>query len=122
MKHVSQAVPDAAMCAKMLRGIAHVESKDRDLGKHEDGVSFGRYGVTQLAVDELVRVKMLDRRDVDLSDPTVNAMLARLYILLQFERAGGSWWNAVERYHGNADRTANSSYAAKVWAAMDGEK
>ena len=122
MQHACRPTPDDAMCAKMLRGIAHVESKDKDIGLHADGLSFGRYGVTQVAVDELVRVKMLDRRDVDLADPTINAMVARLYLLLQFERAGGSWWNSVERYHGNSDKSANSAYAAKVWAAMDGQK
>jgi hypothetical protein len=122
MQHACRPVPDDAMCAKMLRGIAQVESKDKDIGLHADGVSHGRYGVTQVSVDELVRVKMLDRRDLDLDDPTVNAMVARLYLLVQFERAGGSWWNAVEKYHGNRDKTANSSYAAKVWAAMDDQR
>jgi hypothetical protein len=122
MKNACKAVPDEVMCVKVMNGIAQVESGGRDIATHSDGVSHGRYGVTQVAVDELVRVHVLDHGALDLDDPTVNAMVARLYLLLMFKRCSGAWWNAVEMYHGNRDTSANRAYAVKVWAAMQWAK
>jgi|GEM_PF-6314358 len=124
MQHATTRTPDPILCANILHAIAHVESKDRDIDAHEDGVSFGRYGVTQRAVAELIRVGHLMDIGIeyDLADPTVNASVAKAYLLLMFERAGGSWWNACEKYHGSLVKGANEAYAAKVWAAMDDQK
>jgi hypothetical protein len=97
----------------VMHGIQMVETGGRDIGLHPDGVTYGRYGVTYMAVKELQRIKWIDSSNVDLSDPATNKRIATLYITYLKDRYG-SWWEAVKHYN-----PRSSSYARKVWAAID---
>jgi hypothetical protein len=98
---------------EVLRAIAMVETGDRDIGLHPDGVTYGRYGVTYMAVRELQRLRRLEDGEVDLRNPATNRRVASLYLQYLKERYG-SWWEAVRHYN-----PRSGSYARKVWAAMD---
>lgn len=97
----------------VLSGIEQVESTGRDIGLHRDGVTYGRYGVTYMAVRELQRIGWLAKTPVDLRDPKTNRRVARLY-LEYLKKRYGSWWHAVQHYN-----PRSKTYARKVWAAMD---
>lgn len=97
----------------VLHGIQMVESSGRDIGRHPDGVTYGRYGVTYMAVKELRRLGRIDGRPVDLVNPATNKRIATLYLKYLKQRYG-SWWRAVEHYN-----PGSSTYARKVWAEMD---
>ena len=97
----------------VLYGIQMVETGGRDIGQHPDGVTFGRYGVTYMAVRELQRINWIDDADVDLNNPATNRHIATLYIRYLKKRYG-SWWEAVRHYN-----PRSGSYARKVWAAID---
>ena len=90
-----------------------VETGNRDIGLHPDGVTYGRYGVTYMAVRELRRIKWIGKARVDLRRPHENKRIASLY-LQYLEQRYGSWWEAVRHYN-----PRSNSYARKVWAAMD---
>jgi hypothetical protein len=98
---------------EVMHGIAIVETGDRDIGLHPDGVTYGRYGVTYMAVRELQRLKWIDGTRVNLREPAVNRRIASLY-LKYLRKRYGSWWEAVRHYN-----PRSGSYARKVWAAMD---
>lgn len=100
----------------VMEGIELVESGGKDIGRHPDGVTFGRYGVTYMAVRELRRLRIIDDTDVDLMVPEANARIARLY-LQHLKQRYGSWWEAVVHYN-----PRSRSYARRVWAAIDRQR
>ena len=97
----------------ILYGIAMVETRNRDVGLHDDGVSYGRYGITNQAVRELQRVGHLEQGRYNLIDPDTNRQIAILYLRHLKDRYG-SWWKATEMYN-----PRGQNYARKVWAAID---
>lgn len=97
----------------VLHGIQMVESGGRDIGLHPDGVTYGRYGVTYLAVRELQRLRLVTDAKVNLRDPATNKRMAELY-LVHLHRRYGSWWEAVRHYN-----PRSPGYARKVWGEMD---
>ncbi|NLF40952.1 lytic transglycosylase domain-containing protein [bacterium] len=105
------------MLQRVLASIGQVESGGRDLGVHPDGASWGRYGVTHAALEELIRVGRwhTPAEQTDLSDPAINETVATEYLLLMYERNGHSWREAVGWYHGAASWAARDAYARKVW-------
>ena len=110
---------DNAICEKMLKAIGQVESNGKELNRHPDGVSFGQYGVTMMAVRELQRVGTLSPNFQEkwLERPEVNRNVAKMYLMLMYRRAK-CWWNAVKRYHGATDDSENERYVKKVWGAI----
>ena len=98
---------------EVMYGISRVESSGQDVGLHSDGVAYGRYGVTYVAVSELQRKRLVGPDRIDLMDPDTNERMAMQY-LLYLKRRYGSWWRAVEQYN-----PRSSTYARKVWAEMD---
>jgi hypothetical protein len=122
---VVDCLADAAI-TNVLAGIAMVESGGRDMGVHPDGVSYGRYGLTLVAVRELERcgdvsreeLRMLEANPAQLAAPDRNARLAWLYLRVMYEQhACGSWIEAAGWYHGgNAER--RRAYADRVRRAM----
>ncbi|MBT3381893.1 MAG: transglycosylase SLT domain-containing protein [Lentisphaerae bacterium] len=98
---------------EVMHGISMVESRGRDVGLHSDGVAYGRYGVTYVAVAELQRKRLIGPGRVDLMDPDTNERMAARYVLY-LKRRYGSWWRAVQQYN-----PRSTTYARKVWAEMD---
>ena len=108
------AVPDARAGSldDVLFGIGQVETGGRDVGLHKDGVSYGQFGVTYVAVRELQRVRLLNDKDVDLQDPATNRKVAGLYLEYLHSRHG-SWEKAVAKYNPMA-----RDYAPRVLAII----
>jgi len=104
---------DPVMLVKVMKAISLVESGGKDLEVHPDGYSFGRYGVTRIAVAELIRLKKLPDREYDLTNPDINKTVAMKYLVLMYERYG-TWWVAVGRYHGGGSKR-REEYAARVF-------
>ena len=100
----------------VLYGVAVLESGDADIGLHQDGVSYGRYGVTQMAVAELQRVRWLNAGQVDLRDPDNNRKVAALY-LRYLKHRHGSWWKATAQ-----NNPRSTTYARRVWAVIDNRR
>ena len=97
----------------ILSGIAMVESSNRDLGVHPDGVSYGKYGVTYMAVTELKRVKLLpEQMVIDLCDPIQNELCATKYFILLVSRFGG-YDEALKHWNYN-----DKQYSDKVYIKM----
>ena len=67
---------------QVLDAIAYVESGNKAIGVHPDGVSFGRHGVTYGAVKELRRVNILKTIWVDLREDRANRRIAAKYLEL----------------------------------------
>ena len=119
---------DDAMVGRLIKAIGLVESGGDNLGVHPDGVSCGRYGVTQVAVDELksdrVRRKYpscyLDGGVYDLTWPEINELVARKYLLYMYLRHK-TWWKAVGWYHGG-DELRRDRYAGKVMALVEPDR
>lgn len=102
--------------SNVLAAISRVEVGSRtNVTLHADGVSCGDYGVTMQAPQELVRVGWLVRMPTieELCDPATNREIARLYLLLMYQRHG-SWWEAVGWYHGG-NKARRDAYAKRVW-------
>jgi len=103
------------MVGVFMDAIAEVESGGRDIGRHADGISVGKYGVTAFAVAELRRVGVLPPVPViDLFNPHDNALVAREYLLLMLKRHGYCWGRALGAYHGGSEK-AQDEYATKVF-------
>lgn len=116
---IVSAAPDDTTLQKMLEAIAQVESGGRDIGVHPDGASWGRYGVTYVALDELIRLGRwhTPAAQTDLADPVINMTVATEYLLLMYERHGSSWYAAVGWYHGGT-WLARDEYAQRVWGHL----
>lgn len=85
----------------IINAIGQVESRGTDIGVHPDGVSYGRYGMTQIAIRELKRVGIIDEDDViDLTDPKQNRTCAKQYLILLKSRYG-TWELAVAHWNYN---------------------
>lgn len=97
----------------ILYAVGIVESNGRDIGLHPDGVTYGRYGITYMAVNELHRVGWISTRRVNLRNPATNRTIAVLY-LRYLKKRYGSWWSAVKHYNPRSNH-----YARKIWAEMD---
>ena len=106
---------DPQMLEKVLAAIAQIESNNRDIGVHSDGVSYGRYGITMMAVRELQRVGILDVsfNKAWLKIPEQNEYIAKLYLREMYRRTK-SWYKAVKRYHGASDDDENERYAQRA--------
>ncbi len=106
---------------EVLYGIRMAESRDgarKDIFPHPDGSSWGVYGVTQKAVDELIRCKKLVRfaettairiegfyfrivGEWTLADPEACAAVAEGYLLLMhLQHTCPGWLEAAGWYHG----------------------
>ncbi|OPZ31291.1 MAG: hypothetical protein BWZ02_00315 [Lentisphaerae bacterium ADurb.BinA184] len=96
----------------VLYGIGQVETGGRQVGLHKDGVSYGVYGVTYMAVRELQRLRLLDDGEVNLASPATNRKVAALYLSHLRDRYG-TWEKAVEMYNPMA-----KDYAPRVWAIV----
>ena len=109
---------DPRMLEKLLIEIARVESGGKNIGVHSDGVSYGKYGVTMIAVRELQRVGIVDNnfRESWLKLPEQNEYIARLY-LQEMYRRHKSWYLAVGYYHGG-DKRARVRYAERVYESF----
>lgn len=109
---------DEATISNLLDAIRCVETRNRTgVVVHADGVSIGDHGVTIAgACGDLVERGCLLRLPTvsELADPATNRMLARLYLVLMYERHG-SWWAAVGRYHGGT-KAQRDEYARNVWS------
>ena len=110
---------DQRQASRILRAIAEVESGNKDIGKHPDGVSYGKYGVTMAAVNELKRLGILSPNVQEdwLLIPETNELVARLYLNLMYRRTK-CWWKAVKKYHGAGNDAENEQYVRKVWRAI----
>ena len=98
-------INEPEMCEKILKAIAIKESGNRDLKLHKDGVSWGRYGITRMAVRELQRLDKLDChfREKDLVDPVTNKIVAEKYLRLMFNKYK-CWYKAAGAYHSQNPR------------------
>ena len=105
---------DNVMCRRVLEAIGQVESGGKNIGVHPDGVSYGKYGVTMIAVREL------HFREEGLKDPEENKFIARLY-LQEMYRRHKCWFKATGFYHGGS-REARDEYALKVFGIISGKK
>lgn len=79
---------------------------------HRDGVSYGRCGITQVAVQDCITNGYLPPGVYGLTDPAMADWCGRQYLRLLVKRHG-SLWAAVCRW--NKGREA---YAAKVWRKL----
>ena len=110
---------DDPLIDKMLNGIGYVESGNNDYpnGKalHRDGKSYGRYGVTKMALKEMQRLDRVPQHwtEKDLQNRLVNYSVAYEYLLYQYEKCK-SWYKAVGWYHGGDDKRRDE-YANKVF-------
>jgi len=102
----------------VLKAISFVESTDRDLGVHPDGVSYGRYGVTKKAVRELS--KTIDISDgIDLTNPKANEYAAWEYLRLMHTRHKcTNWIEAAGFYHGGSESN-RAVYIEKITKALE---
>ena len=115
------------MVGVFMDAIAEVESGGRDIGRHADGISVGKYGVTAFAVAELRRVGVLPPVPViDLFNPHDNALVAREYLLLMLKRkvllGVGAWgvsWRSERKII--CDQVFQCHGAAEKGAAVDGQ-
>jgi len=110
---VASASAQAIDLPEVMYGVGMVESCGRDVGLHSDGVAYGRYGVTYMAVSELRRKRLIGPGRIDLMDPDTNERMATQF-MLYLKRRYGSWWRAVQKYN-----PRSGTYARKVWAEMD---
>ena len=110
---------DRAQLSRVMRAIAQVESSNRDIGVHPDGVSYGKYGVTAIAMKELQRLEILspNMQKEWLLIPETNEIAARQYLMLMFNRHGKCWYKAVGWYHGG-DANQREEYANKVYSHL----
>lgn len=106
---------DPVLLSQFLCAIGFVESGNKNIGIHNDGESYGKYGVTKYAVNELKRVKLIpiDFRTALIKLPFYNKLIAEKYLNLLFHRCG-SWYKAVGMYHGG-DKKRRNAYADKVF-------
>ena len=105
-------------CEDVLEAIAQVESSNRALGIHPDGVSYGRYGVTRIALRELGKTIDISEH-LDLTVDWINRYCAWEYLRLMYTRHKcASWVEAAGWYHGG-DATNRAAYVQKIIAAMD---
>ena len=105
--------------------IAFKESKNKNIGIHNDGVSYGRLGVTiHPALDQLLAMGWISRlpTEEEICDPGTNAMLGAYYLLacikMYATNKDGTFdiKKAVGCYHGGkkADRDAYSKSAYEL--------
>jgi hypothetical protein len=111
--HVSNTMTTAATTDvsifEAMSYIALIESGNKDIGKHPDGMSWGRYGITVAAVRELARVgdvsnatmAAIAKEPQKLADPALNEQYAYLYLRLCYdEHHCTNWVDAAGWYHG----------------------
>lgn len=85
----------------ILYAISQIESDGVDIGEHSDGVSYGRYGVTHIAVDELKRNGLIPMDEViDLTDPIQNRICATQYLILLSSKHDG-WKETIRHWNYN---------------------
>ena len=110
----------------VIDAIGQVESGNRDLNRHADGQSYGRYGITQIAVNELIRSGIIAGCKYDLTDPNVNREMAEKYLSLMYVRAVNRGAErpidqAIMDYH-SRKTSKGKAYWVKVKQAMRGLK
>ena len=105
-------------CDDVLKAIAIVESSNRAIGMHPDGASYGRYGVTKIAVRELS--KTIDISEgIDLKVDWINKYVAWEYLRLMYNRHGcTNWVEAAGWYHGG-DLSNRAVYIEKITKELE---
>ncbi len=108
-------------CNDVLKAIAVVESSNRDLGVHPDGKSYGRYGVTKIAVRELQKTIDISE-SIDLTYPKANEHAAREYLRLMYNRHKcTNWVQAAGWYHGGGESN-RAAYIERIIKALEKEQ
>ena len=113
---------DPQMTERILSAIAKIESGNRNLGIHSDGVSYGKYGVTMIAVRELQRNHILAAHisEKDLLIPMTNELAAREYLKLMYKKYK-CWYKAAGAYHSQQPEKRDA-YAKKVFDIITNEE
>ena len=100
--------------SEVLKAIAEIESGNKATGRHKDGVSYGRYGMTYKAIAELKRVGIIPKYEkYDLTNDWENRKAARLYLKYCKDRFKCSWRIAGGYYH-SFTKSKRKKYLKKI--------
>ena len=99
---------------EVLKAIAEIESGNKAIGRHTDGVSYGRYGMTYVAIAELKRIGIIPKFvKYDLRNDWENRKAASLYLKYCKERFKCSWIIAGSYYH-SFTKSKREKYLKKI--------
>jgi len=112
-------IPDYT-CTQVLKAIACVESSDKAIGTHPDGVSIGRHGVTRIAIRELSKTIDISE-NIDLKVDWINEYCAWEYLRLMYERHEcTNWIEAAGWYHGGS-ASNRAEYIERIKKSLESD-
>ena len=98
---------------QVLWAIGEVESGNKDIGLHPDLISYGRYGVSSIAAEELHRLGLIRFRN-SYKNPTGNRFAAHEYLMLMARRHNVQNWLLAAGYYHSTTPDLREAYMLRI--------
>jgi len=102
---------------RVLWAIGEVESGNKDIGLHPDNISYGRYGVTSIAAEELHRLGLIKLRS-SYKNPVGNHFAAHEYLMLMARRHNVQNWLLAAGYYHSSTPDLREAYMLRIRKAL----